>query len=64
MNFSEDFKQKLKDHGIDHNDVLSISTINDKYKKLIITTVTLNDGTKRKLVEDYVWFSSRKNKRW
>lgn len=64
MDISEEFKKRLITEGINPLNVVTITTVNDKYQKKIITTVTLIDDTEHKLVDNYIWYASRKNKRW
>ena len=64
MDISEEFKKRLITEGINPLNVVPITTVNDKYQKKIITTVTLIDDTEHKLVDNYIWYASRKNKRW
>ena len=62
--FSEEMTKRLIDEGIDPLLVKDISTINDKKKRKIFTTVTLNDDSQRILEDDFIWYAARKNKRW
>lgn len=60
---NEEFKKKLIEEGIETLNIVSFNTVNDKYKKTLITTIKLIEGTERKLI-DYTWYASRKNKQW
>jgi len=64
MIISEEFKKRLIAEGIDPLNVMNVTTVNDKYKKTVITTITLIDGAVHKLVDNYIWYAARKDKRW
>ena len=64
MNISNEFKNVLINMEVDIHNIVKITTRNDKKKKLIITEITLLDGTKHEIINDYVWYAARKNKRW
>ena len=61
---SEEFKKKLAKEGIDTDDVIEFITENDKNKKIIITKITLANGTKYELTDNFIWYAARKDKRW
>ena len=62
--FSEEMIKRLINEDIDPLTVKDISTVNDKKKRQIITTVTFNNGSKHDLIDDFVWYASRKDKSW
>ena len=64
MYIGDEFKDVLINMGVDIHNVAKMRTRNDKKKKLIITEITLVDGTKHEIINDYVWYAARKNKRW
>ena len=60
----EEMKKRLIDEGLEPSTVKNITTVNDKKRRKIITTITFNDDTKHNLVDDFIWFAARDNKRW
>ena len=61
---SDEFKERLLKEGIEPDNVVKFTTENNKKTRKIITTVTLIDGTERKIIDGFVWYAVRKNKRW
>ncbi len=64
MILSKEFTERLIAEGIEPSNVVNFTTINDKHKKTIATTITLIDGTIHKLVDDHIWYAARKNRRF
>lgn len=60
----EEFKKRLLKEGIDPSDIVEFSTENNKSKRLCFTKITLKDGSKHELVDDFVYYAARKNKKW
>lgn len=63
-NLSDEIKENLISKGIDPSNVLSFVSKYNKSTNTITTRFILNDGNKHELIENCVWFASRKNKRW
>jgi excinuclease UvrABC helicase subunit UvrB len=61
---SYDFKCEIKSHGINPDDVTNISSKYDKKERIIVTTLTLTDGTNYTIKGEPAQFAARKNKRW
>jgi len=64
MLIGEELHKRLIKEGINPSDVEKVTTINDKLKRLIITKIILSDNSEHKLIDDYVFYASRKNKQW
>jgi len=64
MIVSEELKKILSEKGIEPLDIVNLTTVNDKNKRTVTTTITLIDGSVHKLVDNYVWYAARKNKQW
>lgn len=64
IKISDEFKERLIKEKINPEDIVKFTTENNKKTKKIITTITLIDGSEHKLVDNFVWYASRKNKRW
>jgi len=64
MIISEEFREKLIESGIVPENVVKFTTENDKKTRKNITTITLIDGTVHKLIDDFIYYASRKNKKW
>ena len=63
-NLSDEIKENLISEGIDPSNVLSFVSKYNKFTNTITTRFILNDGKEHELIENCVWFASRKNKRW
>ena len=37
---------------------------NDKYKKTLVMKITCEDGSEYKLIDNFIVYAARKNKRW
>lgn len=61
---SNELTKKMVNNGIDPLNVMSITTKNNKKKRLIITEIILIDGSKYELIDDFIYYAARKNKRW
>lgn len=61
---SDEFKERLIKEGINPDNVVKFTTENNKKTRKIITTITLIDGTQHKIIDNFIWYASRKNKRW
>ena len=59
---SKELSERLINEGIDPLKVSKIDTINDKYKRKIITKITLVDGNEHELIDDFVYYAARKSK--
>ena len=59
-----ELKKRLLTEGIEPSNVVDFTTANDKKKRTITTTIKLMDGTIHKLMDDFVWYAARKNKKW
>ena len=57
-------KERLIKEGINPDNVVKFTTENNKKTRKIITTITLIDGTQHKIIDNFIWYASRKNKRW
>ncbi|MDY0270143.1 hypothetical protein [Trichloromonas sp.] len=64
MIISEEFREKLIEAGIVPENVVKFTTENDKKTRKNITTITLIDGTVHKLIDDFIYYASIKNKKW
>jgi len=60
----EELRKRLIDKDVDLSTVVNIITENDKYKKRVVIKVICDDGSKYELVDDFVVYAARKNKRW
>lgn len=61
---SDEFKERLIEEGINPDNVVKFTTENNKKTRKIITTITLIDGTEHKIIDNFIWYASRKNKQW
>lgn len=61
---SEDFKNRLITENIDPNEVDKFITYNDIKRRKIITKLFFKDGKTYNLIDDFVWYASRKNKKF
>ena len=59
---SKELSEKLINNGIDPLKVSKVDTINDKYKRKIITKITLVDGNEYELIDDFIYYAARKSK--
>lgn len=59
-----ELKKRLIEEGVEPSNVVSFTTHNDKKKQIITTNITLVDGTKHELHDDFIWYAARKNKTW
>jgi len=60
----EELRKRLIEKGIDPSTIVNIITENDKYKRRVVIKVICEDGGKYELVDDFVVYAARKNKRW
>jgi len=60
----DELRKKLIEKGIDPLKVINIITKNDKYKNLLITKIICVDGSEYELIDDFIIYAARKNKRW
>jgi len=61
---SEDFKKRLISENIDPNNVDKFITYNDRKRRKIITKLFLKDGKTYNLVDNFIWYAARKDKKW
>ena len=64
MTVGDELKKRLLIEGIEPSNVIDFKTVNDKRKRINITKITLIDGSTYELVEDFIWYAARKNKKW
>ena len=60
----EELRKKLIEEGNDPSTVVNIITENDKYKKTLVMKITCEDGSEYKLIDNFIVYAARKNKRW
>ena len=61
---SDDFKSRLISENIDPNEFINFITYNDIKRRKIITKLFYKNGKTYNLIDDFVWYASRKNKKF
>lgn len=64
MNLTNKLKQQLSDSGFNPENVVDIISINNKQKRTITTKFKFNDGSEHEIVENFIYYAARKNKKW
>jgi len=64
MKVGDELKKRLAIEGIESSNIISFETSNDKKKRKIITKLLLIDGSTYELIDDFIWYAARKNKKW
>jgi hypothetical protein len=64
MIIGEELKKRLLLEGIKPSDVINVETTNDKKKRTVTTKINFIDGSEYELVDDFIWYAARKNKKW
>ena len=64
MEISRDLREEMEEHDINPDDVTAVTSRYDKGFKILITTVTVSDGTMYTMHGKPVWYAPRKGKKW
>ena len=60
----EELSERLINEGINPLNVVNITTRNNKNKRQIITKITLSDDSEYELIDNFIYYAARNNKRW